>query len=91
MALMQGFLYILFSNKINKYYVGSTNDLERRLYEHNIGHSVFTKTGIPWTLVFSKPFDTLENARQEERRIKKCKSRRYIENYVNSAVEHPDT
>jgi len=90
-ALMQGFLYILFSNKIDKYYVGSTNDLERRLYEHNIGHSVFTKTGVPWSLVFSKPFDSLENARKEELRIKKCISRKYIENYVKSAVEHPDT
>jgi len=90
-ALMQGFLYILFSNKINKYYVGSTNNLERRLYEHNIGHSVFTKTGAPWSLILSKPFDSLENARKEERRIKKCKSRKYIENYVKSTVEHPDT
>ena len=91
MALMQGVLYILFSNKINKYYVGSTNDLERRLYEHNIGHSVFTKTGIPWSLVFSKSFDSLESARHEERRIKKCKSRTYIDNYVKAEAEHPDT
>jgi len=81
-ALMEGILYILFSNKLNKYYIGSTNDINRRLYEHNIGHSTFTKTGTPWTLTFSKKFPSLELARKEELRIKKCKSRKYIENYV---------
>ena len=91
MALKDGVLYILFSSKLNKYYIGSTNDIHRRLYEHNIGHSTFTKTGIPWSLVFSKQFPSLELARKEELRIKKCKSRKYIENYIKSAVEHPDT
>ena len=28
-------VYILYSNSIDKYYVGYTNDLERRLLEHN--------------------------------------------------------
>ncbi|TAH01253.1 MAG: hypothetical protein EAZ16_12140 [Sphingobacteriales bacterium] len=32
-------LYILYSDKIDKYYVGACTNLERRLYEHNIGHS----------------------------------------------------
>jgi len=88
---MKGVLYILFSKKLNKYYIGSTNDVQRRLYEHNIGHSVFTKTGIPWDLIITKDFQTLAAARTEERRLKKCKSRRYIENYVNALVEHPDS
>ena len=91
MAPMDGVLYILFSCKLNKYYIGSTNDIRRRLYEHNIGHSTFTKTGIPWSLAFSKQFPSLELARKEELRIKKCKSRKYIENYIKSQVEHPDT
>ncbi len=90
-ALMEGILYILFSNKLNKYYIGSTNDIQRRLYEHNIGHSAFTRLGIPWSLVFSRQFPSLELARKEELRIKKCKSRKYIEKYMKSAVEHPDT
>ncbi len=33
------FAYILFSEKLNKYYVGACIDMERRLHEHNIGHS----------------------------------------------------
>ena len=79
---MDAFVYILFSKKLNKFYIGSTNDLQRRLYEHNIGHSVYTKTGIPWELVFSNEFETLALARKEELRLKKCKSRTYIESYI---------
>ncbi|MBX3242637.1 MAG: GIY-YIG nuclease family protein [Chitinophagaceae bacterium] len=41
------YCYILYSEKLNKYYAGACIDLERRLYEHNIGHSKFTPTGIP--------------------------------------------
>ncbi|MBR2647622.1 MAG: GIY-YIG nuclease family protein [Sediminibacterium sp.] len=40
------YLYIIYSEKLNKYYVGAYIDLERRLYEHNIGHAKFTSTGI---------------------------------------------
>jgi len=83
---MKGFLYILLSEKLSKYYIGSTNDLERRLHEHNLGHTAFTKLGIPWSLIFSKEFDTIHEARSEERRLKKCKSRKYLEQYMKA---HP--
>jgi len=44
--------------KLNKYYVGSCVNLERRLYEHNIGHSKFTSTGIPWKIIHSEKYST---------------------------------
>ncbi len=37
------FVYVLFSEKLNKRYVGSTSDVQQRLLEHNSGHSKFTK------------------------------------------------
>ena len=46
------FTYILFSNGINSYYVGSTNDVADRLKRHNSGRSTFTKRGILWILVY---------------------------------------
>ena len=70
--------YILYSGKIDKYYVGACIDLERRLYEHNIGHSKFTKGGIPWVLVYSESYSDLLSAKKRERYIKKQKSRNYI-------------
>jgi putative endonuclease len=74
--------YILFSEKLNKYYIGACSDLKRRLYEHNIGHSKFTSTGIPWVLKYTEEFESLAEAKKRESAIKKMKSRKYIENLI---------
>lgn len=37
------FVYILFSSKTEKYYIGSTDNLESRLKHHNAGATPFTK------------------------------------------------
>ena len=66
-------LYVLFSEKLNKYYVGASTDLDRRLYEHNIGHSKFTRLGIPWKLVYTEYFISLRDAKKRESYIKKMK------------------
>jgi putative endonuclease len=76
------FVYILFSPKLDKYYVGSCTSLERRLYEHNIGHSKFTSLGIPWELKYFEEYLTLPEARQRERKIKSLKSKKYIEKLI---------
>ncbi len=78
--------YILFSEKLNKYYVGASADLERRLEEHNIGHSIFTSRGIPWRLVYEEKFATMQEAKKREQYIKKQKSRKYIEGLLNKKV-----
>ncbi|WP_220020883.1 GIY-YIG nuclease family protein [Arenibacter sp. ARW7G5Y1] len=44
------FVYILYSEKRSKYYVGQTADIERRLKRHNQGVVPFTKSGTPWKL-----------------------------------------
>ena len=73
------FTYILYSEKLNKHYIGACIDIERRLYEHNIGHSSFTKTGMPWKIVYTEFCESLLEAKKRETQIKKMKSRRYIE------------
>jgi putative endonuclease len=42
---MEFFVYILFSSSLDKFYIGHTNDLDRRVYEHNLGHEKFTSLG----------------------------------------------
>jgi putative endonuclease len=44
------FVYTIYSAKLDKYYVGACTELERRIYEHNIGHSKFTRSGMPGVL-----------------------------------------
>ncbi len=78
------YTYILYSAKIDKYYIGACTDMQRRLYEHNIGHSKFTKAGTPWMIVYTEEFDTLLQAKQRELQIKKMKSRNYIEGLISS-------
>ena len=56
--------YILFSAKLNKYYVGACTDLDRRLYEHNIGHSKFTSPGVPWILVYMRSLSKFSRSKE---------------------------
>ena len=77
------YTYILFSAKLNKYYIGACINLERRFYEHTIGHSKFTRAGIPWELKYKEEYPTLQEARQRELKIKSQKSRKYIENLIS--------
>ena len=76
------YMYILYSEKLNKYYIGACTDFDRRLYEHNIGHSKFTSLGVPWVLKYKEEFETLALAKKRELAVKKMKSRKYIEDLV---------
>ena len=78
------FTYILYSGKIDRYYIGSTYDIKWRLERHNMGWGKFTKYGIPWELVYSEQFETKAEALKREREIKKKKSRKYIEELINA-------
>ena len=81
------FVYILFSKKLNMYYVGSTSNLEDRLIRHNSGRSKFTKPGVPWELVYKKAYDTKSDSMKAELYIKSQKSRIYIENLISNSAD----
>ncbi|WP_373399466.1 GIY-YIG nuclease family protein [Algoriphagus halophilus] len=71
-------VYILFSTKLGKYYVGQTSDLEKRLERHNQGRERFTRTGIPWELVYTKACFSRGEAMGLEKRIKNLGAKRYL-------------
>jgi putative endonuclease len=77
------YTYILYSEKLDKYYVGACIEMDRRLHEHNVGHSKFTRLGIPWQLMYKEEHETLLEAKRREMQIKKMKSRKYIEDLVS--------
>ena len=78
------YTYIIYSVSQDKYYVGSCADLDRRILDHNTGHSNYTKAGKPWVLKWHQGFDSRSAAMNEELRIKRKKSRRYIEFLIDS-------
>ncbi len=78
-------VYILESEGSGRYYVGSTADLEDRLERHNRGRSKYTKSGIPWKVVFTEHYDTRGEAVRREKQIKNRKSRSYIEGLIRTS------
>ena len=79
---MEGTVYFLQSLKNGAYYIGSTENLGRRIEEHGNGKNKSTKYLVPWKLVFFKKYPTISEARNIEYRIKKLKSRKIIERII---------
>jgi putative endonuclease len=79
------FIYIIYSESTNLYYVGYTNDPNRRLFEHNTNpHNTFTSKHRPWLMKALFECGILESqALIIERFIKKQKSRKLIELLCN--------
>lgn len=78
-------VYILKSEKTNGYYIGSTNNIERRIREHNKGKSRYTKGKGPWIILYREGFNSLREARLREQQIKSWKKRVAIEKLINLA------
>lgn len=76
------YVYILQSDKNGRYYIGSTNNLVRRLVEHNSGQTKSLKNLLPMRLVFSKGYEEVGKARKMELHLKKLKSRVIIEKVI---------
>ncbi len=67
---MSFYIYILQCSD-STYYVGCTNNLEKRLLEHNVSKkgAHYTKLRRPVTLKYSESFPTLLEARRREAEI----------------------
>ncbi|MGI6311035.1 MAG: GIY-YIG nuclease family protein [Bacteroidales bacterium] len=71
-------VYIIYSSTIDKFYTGQTDDMERRLEEHNRGKTSFSARGMPWTLLYSKECSSRSEAVKLEKFIKKRGAERYL-------------
>ena len=80
-----GFVYILYSEKLDRYYIGSTIDVNQRLEQHNSGRNKSTKAGAPWVIKFYQEFEDISEARSYVYALKKKKSRKYLEYLISSA------
>ena len=72
-------VYVLRSLKTNRRYVGLTNDLERRIEEHNNGKSRSTKGFLPWKLIHFEKFENRIEARKREKYLKSGIGRAYLD------------
>ena len=83
---MAAVLYILQSESSGKFYVGSTDDLDRRLSEHQRGQTPSTRGRGPWRLVYQEQFASLLEAHRRELDIKRWKSAKLIKTLLAGRV-----
>ena len=82
---MSHFLYILFSDSKDKFYIGQTADVDFRLNLHN-SHAFeksFTKIASDWVIVLNYECDSKYEAIYLETFIKKMKSKKFIQKTIN--------
>ncbi|HLN96344.1 MAG TPA: GIY-YIG nuclease family protein [Flavobacterium sp.] len=74
-------VYILFSEKLNRFYIGATSDFDTRwnYHQHAENHK-FTHKASDWTLFLSIDCATKTQAFAVEKHIKAMKSKTYIQN-----------
>ena len=78
---MKGYIYILICRN-NRYYVGSSNNLKRRIEQHNRGKVKSTKNLRPVKLAFYQIYPSVKIARKVESWVKKQKSKNIIEQII---------
>ncbi|WP_426483322.1 GIY-YIG nuclease family protein [Flavobacterium sp. 2] len=80
-------VYIIFSAKLNRYYIGFTSDFDTRMEFHKNAESrKFTANAQDWELFFKIECENKPQALNIEKHIKKMKSKIYIENLT----KYPD-
>ena len=69
------YLYIIYSKSADVYYKGITENLEKRLFQHNNNLTRYSADKAPWIFVFLKEVETKKEVLIEEKRIKKLNRR----------------
>ena len=85
MSTAQHSFYILYSQKLDRYYIGSCSvPIHDRLRRHLSNHNGYTARVKDWKIVYSECFSSINLARKREFQVKKWKSRILIEQLIHS-------
>ena len=80
---MDYIVYILHSEKLNRFYTGATSDIDVRLHFHkNAEAHKYTHKADDWILMFTIACDNKSQMLGIEQHIKKMKSKTYIQNLI---------
>jgi putative endonuclease len=75
---MNYYVYFIKSETDQSWYYGFSENPEKRLDYHNDGRSKYTKSKVPWKLIFCRSFDTKTEELKFERYLKKTRNKEYI-------------
>ena len=76
------YTYVLRSKKDGKWYTGYTNDVRKRLTEHNANLYGWTKNRGPFELIYGEFCINAYDARSREKYLKSGMGKRYIRNRI---------
>ena len=83
---MTYFVYILYSEKYSKFYIGQTNDLSERIRRHNLGVVISTKSYLPWRMIWACEKSSRSESMQLEKKLKNLSKDRlklFMEKYTS--------
>jgi putative endonuclease len=81
-------VYILYSEKIDKYYIGFSSNVSERLLKHNRNSKGFSAKGRPWIIVYTEAYSSKKEAMAREKQLKNWKNRERIESLIKTGSEH---
>ena len=81
------YVYIIYSRKLQKKYIGRTDDLRERMGKHNNGYTAFTSRGVPWKLIYYESFFNKKDAVAEELFLKSGKGRERLKFLLKHTME----
>ena len=75
------YVYVLKSIKDGTYYYGSTNNIDKRLEEHNKGKMRYTKGRLPWKLHYFEQYPSRSEAMKREQFFKSIGGYVYLKEF----------
>lgn len=81
------YVYVLYSPKVNQFYVGSTFDLKKRLGEHNTYNVPATKEWVPLQIVHYEAFKNKYDAYFREKWLKTGYGRRHLHKTLHNLIK----
>ena len=80
------YVYVIYSDKIKRFYTGSTENLYKRLEHHNLGLNRWSRRGIPWGIVYFEKYETRNEVLKREKFLKSGKGRESIKARIAKLV-----
>jgi len=82
---MPCFVYILYSVSLDLYYIGCSENPEKRLRKHLAKHKGFTNKSKDWYICYTELFDNKPSALKREKQLKGWKNKGRIQQLIHNA------
>lgn len=80
------YVYVLRSVKDGLFYIGMTNDIDRRYLEHKLGKNISTAKRLPLELIYFEAFKTKTDAERREKYFKTTKGKITLRQMIRNSL-----